>query len=155
MENAARLIKAATLLRVPVTVTEHCPKALGHTVARVRRELGDGATVLEKTHFSCLQDRALHAHFDESRDTGRGQVVIAGMEAHVCVAQTALDMIADGYELFIVADAVGSRTLVRRDLAIARLRQAGAHIVESEMVMFEWLEKAGTADFKALLPLIK
>lgn len=155
MQNAIRLIKAAKLLGVPITVSEHCSSALGHSVASLRRELGADAATFEKTHFSCLREESLRTLFEDIRDTGRGQVIVAGMETHVCVTQTALDMIADGFELFIVADAVGSRTAARRDLAIARLRQAGAHIVESEMVIFEWLEKAGTAEFRELLPLIK
>ena len=86
---------------------------------------------------------------------GRGQAVVAGIEAHVCVAQTALDLILDGYEVFVVADAVASRTPQSRMLALERLRQAGASIVDSEMVLFEWLEMAGTPEFRDLHPLIK
>nr|WP_245297194.1 MULTISPECIES: isochorismatase family protein [Rhodomicrobium] len=155
VQNASRLIKAAKLLKVPVTVSEQAPKEHGHTAAALRRELAGDAAVLAKMHFSCLHDEALRSHFEETRDTGRGQIVIAGIEAHVSVAQTALDMIVDGYEVFVAADAVGARNAARRDLALARLRQCGAHIVDGETVIWEWLEKAGTAEFTELQPLFK
>ncbi len=155
VENSNRLIRAARALGVPITVSEQYPQGLGATVERLRSQLGADAAILPKVHFSCLQDEALRFHLEETRDTGRGQMVIAGIEAHVCVAQTALDMIADGYEVFIVADAVGSRSPASRDLALTRLRQSGAQIVNTEMVIFEWLAKAGTPEFKELRFLIK
>ena len=155
IEKTVRLIKAATHFGVPITVSEHYPKGIGSTVELIRRALGHGAATIEKLHFSCLKNETLRLHFEEHRDIGRGQMVIAGIETHVCVLQTGLDLIADGYEVFLVADATGSRSPMSRELAMRRLRQAGAVIVDSEMVIFEWLEKAGTADFKALLPLIK
>ena len=151
----ARLVRIARRLDVPVTVTEHYPKGLGRTVESLRRELEPDAPILQKQHFSCLGDDALRHHLEDLRDLGRGQAVVAGIEAHVCVAQTALDMIVEGYQVFIVADAVASRAWESRDIALQRLREAGAHIVDSEMVMFEWLETSGTPEFRDLLPLIK
>jgi nicotinamidase-related amidase len=155
IETTVKLIKAAKTLDVPITVSEHYPKTFGHTVRSLRETLGDGAPTVEKLYFSCVKDEALRHHFEENRDMGRGQVVMAGIETHVCIGQTALDLLADGYEVFLVADATGSRSQASTDLAIDRLRQAGVIVVHSEMVLFEWLEKAGTADFKALLPLLK
>ena len=154
-EVLARLVRFARRLDVPVTVTEHYPEGLGPTVEGVRREFGADTPVLQKEHFSCLGDETLRHHLEDVRDLGRGQAVVAGIEAHVCVAQTALDLIVDGYQVFIVADAVASRTTESRDIALQRLRQAGAWIVESEMVLFEWLEMSGTPEFKDLHPLIK
>lgn len=150
-----RLVAIARRLDVPVTVTEHYPQGLGATVAGLRRALAPDTPILQKRHFSCLGDESLRQHLEDLRDLGRGQAVIAGIETHVCVAQTALDLIVDGYQVFIVADAVASRSTASRDLALLRLRQAGASIVDSEMVLFEWLEMSGTAEFKDLHPLIK
>lgn len=155
VEISIRLLKFAQRLAVPVTVSEHYPKGLGHTDEALRRELDNTMPVFHKQHFSCLQDEGLRHHLEDVRDTGRGQVVVAGIEAHVCVAQTALDLIVEGYEVFIVADGVGARSPLSRELALQRLRQAGAVIVDSEMVMFEWLETAGTPEFKELFPLLK
>ena len=150
-----KLVKMARRLGVPVTVTEHYPEGLGPTVEALRRALSADTPILKKRHFSCLGDEALRHHLEDLRDLGRGQVVIAGIEAHVCVTQTALDLIVDGYQVFIVADAVASRSASSRDIALDRLRQAGASIVDSEMVLFEWLEMSGTAEFNDLHPLIK
>jgi nicotinamidase-related amidase len=87
--------------------------------------------------------------------SGRQQIILTGMETHVCVLQTALGLLEAGFSVYLVADAASSRTPANRQLAIDRLHQAGAHIVSTEMVLFEWLERAGTDDFRALLPLIK
>ncbi len=154
-EVLARLVKFARRLNVPITVTEHYPEGLGPTVEGLAREFAADTPILRKRHFSCLADTALRQHLEDLRDFGRGQAVVAGVETHVCVAQTALDLIVDGYQVFIVADAVASRAPESRDIALQRLRQAGASIVDSEMVMFEWLEMSGTPEFRDLLPLIK
>ena len=151
----AKLAQFARRLDVPLTVTEHYPKGLGSTVEPVRRALDPHTPIMQKQHFSCLEDHALRLHLEELRDQGRGQAVIAGIEAHVCVAQTALDLILDGYQVFVVSDAVASRAPESRALALERLRHAGALIVDSEMVLFEWLEKSGTPEFRDLHPLIK
>jgi nicotinamidase-related amidase len=155
IENLVRLVRGARRLGVPLTVTEHYPQGLGQTVEVLGRELEIGTPILEKRHFSAIQDDQFRQHLEDIRDQGRGQAVVAGLETHVCVAQTALDLIVEGYQVFVVADAVASRTPESRSLALERLRQAGAAIVNSEMVLFEWLEMAGTPEFRDLLPLIK
>jgi nicotinamidase-related amidase len=155
IQTCCRLVDMANRLEVPITVSQHYPKGLGPTVAPLREKLGPEAVVLDKMHFSCERDEALRHRFDGLRDHGRGQVIIAGIEAHVCVGQTALDLIADGYEIYLVADAVSSRSRQSRVLSLKRIRQAGGFIVDSEMVMFEWLERAGTAEFKDLLRFLK
>ncbi len=150
-----RLVVIARRLGVPMTLTEHYPKGLGPTVEPLRSSIGGDAQILEKITFSCLRDPALHHRLDSLRDHGRGQVVLAGIETHVCAGQTALDLIADGYEVYMVADGTSSRSPESRELSLQRIRQAGAYIVDSEMVMFEWLEQAGTPEFKELLDLLK
>src|SRR5690606_34701241 len=102
--------------------TEHYPKGLGPTVQAVRDAAGNGVPVLEKIAFSAWQDPGIRARVDGLRSGGRDQVVVAGMEAHVCVAQSALDLVSAGMEVFLVADSVGSRETVARDIAIERLR---------------------------------
>ena len=107
---------------------------------------------MEKITFSCLGAADFAARLSA---LGRTQAVVCGAEAHVCVLQTALDLRARDRRVFIVADATGSRDPANREAALARLSQAGATVVTTEMVLFEWLKRAGTEDFRALLPLIK
>jgi len=155
LERCQRLLRAARALNIPVTVSEQYPKGLGPTVDPLRDLLGNADVVLEKIEFSCVKNEALRERLHELRRQGRSQVVIAGIEAHVCVTQTAIDLEAQGFEAFVVADAVGSRAKESRKLAIARLGRSGAHVVDSDMVIFEWLERAGTPEFKELHPLVK
>ena len=155
VEVCRRLVHIAGRLGVPVTASRHYPQGLGPIVEPLRGALDDNAVVLDKMHFSCVHDEALHHRFDALRDHGRGQVVVAGIEAHVCVGQTVLDLIADGFEVYTVADGVSSRSGRSRLLSLKRIRQAGGFVVDSEMVMFEWLEKAGTPEFKDLIGLLK
>src|SRR5262249_52847620 len=97
----------------------------------------------------------LRERLHELRRQGRPQVVIGGIEAHVCVTQTAIDLEEQGFESFVVADAVGSRAKASRKLALTRLLKAGVDVVDSEMVVFEWLEPAGTPEIKELQALVK
>jgi nicotinamidase-related amidase len=150
-----RLVHIAQRLGVPVTLSEHYPKGLGPTIAELRADLGPDAKIMEKISFSCLRDPDLHQRFDALRDQGRGQVIVAGIEAHICAGQTALDLIAEGYEVYLVADGTSSRQPESRDLSLHRVRQAGGYVVDSEMVLFEWLEQAGTPEFRDLIGLIK
>jgi nicotinamidase-related amidase len=155
IDMCCRLVHIANRLGVPVTVSQHYPKGLGPTVAPLRSVLGAEAAVLDKVHFSCLADPGLHQRFEALRDQGRGQVVICGVEAHVCVGQTALDLLADGYAVYLVADAASARSPLSRALSFERVRQGGGYVVDAEMVMFEWLGQAGTAEFRDLIGLLK
>ncbi|MBN9262001.1 MAG: hydrolase [Hyphomicrobium sp.] len=153
--NCARLAQYARRLAVPVTLTEHYPKGLGPTAPSVLAALGSETAALGKIAFSSWKDPAIRARIEALRDEGRTQVVVAGMESHVCVGQTSLDLIAAGLDIFLVADAVGSRSAEVRDLAVRRLERAGAHIVTHEMVAFEWLGRGDTKEFKDLIEVIK
>jgi nicotinamidase-related amidase len=153
--TCVRLVKAAHTLGVPITYSEQYPKGIGPTVEPLRQALDYAGAVIEKDTFSCLKSEPLHERLHELRRQGRPQVVIGGIEAHVCVAQTAIDLEEHGFESYVVADAVDSRAKSSRRLALARLAKSGADIVNSEMVLFEWLQRAGTPEFKALLALIK
>lgn len=151
IKNAKLLISVARELDIPVLLTEQYPKGLGQTVKEIA-SVSQGLPVLEKMHFSCMEDQ----HFaDTFRALGRKQAVIAGMEAHICVMQTAVNLMDEGYEVFVVTDATSSRTLESERACLDRLGACGAGIVTTEMVVFEWLGKAGTDAFKKLLPLVK
>lgn len=149
--NNRRLLAAAERLGVPVFVSEQNVRGLGPTVPELQ-PLPAAAQRFDKLHFSCAREPGF---LERLAQTGRRQIVVTGMEAHVCVLQTVLGLLGSGYAVFLVEDAASSRTAANRAAAIARARTAGAQIVTTEMVCFEWLERAGTDDFRALLPLIK
>jgi len=153
--NATRLLRYARRLDVPATITEHYPNGLGPTVAGVREAAGNDVPVLEKIAFSSWKDAGIRARIEGLKAEGRDQVVVAGMEAHVCVAQTALDLVAAGLDVYLVADSVGSRQAAARDIAVERLRQAGATIVAQEMVAFEWLQRGDDPAFKDVVAIVK
>jgi nicotinamidase-related amidase len=149
------LSKAAARLGIPVTVTEQYPQGLGPTVSAVLEFVPGDAVVLPKTSFSAAGDRATAERVTSLRGRGLNQLVICGVEAHVCVLQTALGFRNAGFDVFVVADAVSSRSAHSVSAACARLLHAGCHWVTTEMVVFEWLERAATEDFRALAPLLK
>ena len=157
MEAEARcavLLKAAKALEVPVTVSEQYPKGLGHTVPGLTAEIGN-ATVFEKLAFSCWKDKAIKDHLIAHHEAGRPLVILAGIESHVCVMQTAADLSAAGFGVFAVADAMASRAPASHALAMERMRQHGVAVVNTELVVFELLGKAGTVEFKALSSLVR
>jgi nicotinamidase-related amidase len=145
--RAVRLAEAATLLGVPVRATEQHPKGLGPTVPPLA---GYPQAVLAKTAFSAAGDPG----FAQLLPAGGGQVVVAGVEAHVCVLQTVLDLLAAGRRVAWAADATGSRDPADKAAAIERARQHGAEIVTSEMVLFEWLRDAKHPSFKQVHSLL-
>lgn len=156
-EAAARcaiLLKAAKALSVPVTVSEQYPKGLGRTVPGLAAEFGN-APVFEKTAFSCWKDQGLKDHLIVHHEAGRPLVILAGIEAHVCVMQTAADLSAAGFGVLAVADAMASRAPSSHALALERMRQHGVQVVNTEMVVFELLGAAGTAEFKNLSALVR
>ncbi|HUS53106.1 MAG TPA: hydrolase [Thermohalobaculum sp.] len=153
IRNARVLMTAAQELAVPVLLTEQYPAGLGPTVPELANAAASAnAIILPKMHFSCMEDPGFAAAF---KATGRKQAVVAGMEAHICVLQTAVSLMDQDYEVFVVTDATSSRTLESEKACLDRLQACGAGIVTTEMVVFEWLGRAGTPAFKALLPLIK
>lgn len=146
--NILRLVKFADIAGLPVVVSEQMK--LGPTLAPIAAEL-KGAKVIEKTTFDCL---ACQPFREELARLGRSALLLAGVEAHICVAQTALNA-AGQYRVQVVGDAVGSRTAANREIALARLRMGGIVVTSTEMLIYELLRQAGTAEFKATLPLVK
>ena len=147
-----RSLEAAGLLKVPRCFTEQYPKGLGPTEEPVKARLGEFATRFEKTAFSCCGAEGFSAMLG---NLARRQVVISGMEAHVCVLQTALDLKAEAYEVFVVEDAVCSRNPANRDNAMNRLRAAGVVVANTESVCFEWLRDASNEHFRAIAKLVR
>lgn len=140
------LMRLAGTLKIPLMVSEQYPQGLGETLPSLRQWM-PGKTDIEKVHFSCYRDPSFIKHW---RTVNRPQVVLAGIETHVCVLQTALDMNMAGIDVFVVIDAVSSRNTLDHECALQRMNQSGVNLVTSEMVLFEWLEQAGTPSFKAI-----
>jgi len=149
--HAEILLQAAGILQIPALLTEQYPKGLGRTLPQLRIAAG-ASPVLEKMYFSAWRDDAIRVHIEKAQ---RPSVVIAGVEAHVCVLQTALDMVAAGHRVAVVADAISSRYPDSATLARERMAAAGVTMVTTEMCLFEWLGTAAHPDFKALSALIK
>ncbi|GHD03686.1 isochorismatase [Pseudorhodoferax aquiterrae] len=167
--NALRLAQAAQRLEVPVWGTEQNPSRLGPNLPELRALC---QRTLAKMHFSAVAEglgewlqppakpaggnaRSLPKHLQKPAEPERGSIVIAGCEAHVCLLQTALELLEEEMEVWVVTDACGSRTERNRDAAFDRLAGAGAELVTTEMVLFEWLETAEHPEFKAVHALIK
>jgi nicotinamidase-related amidase len=146
--RAVRLAEAAQLLGVPVRATEQYPAGLGPTVAPLAAY---PQAVLAKTTFSATGDPG----FAELLPAEASQIILAGCEAHVCVLQTALGLLASGHRVIVAADAIGSRDPADRAAGIDRARQDGAEIVTSEMVLFEWLRDAQHPKFREVQKLLK
>ncbi len=147
--NAVWLIRVAQKLGVPVVALEQYPKGLGHVVAAVR-DLLPADAIASKTASRASPRSASTAC---PRASAR-QVVVCGAETHVCVLQSALDLAEDGKDVFVVADAVGSRRPFDRDIALARMRDERLRVVTREMVAFEWLRQAGTPLFREINKLL-
>lgn len=145
IENTSWLQQIARRMNVPTLITEQYSKGLGPTVS-VLREGVEADAILEKMDFSSAADGELF-----KRPGGdRQQFVVCGCETHVCVMQTVLDLLERGNQVFVVEEAVSSRRASDKALALTRMRQAGAEIVSREMVVFEWMERAGTDLFKSI-----
>jgi len=151
VQNALRLIQGAAALQVPVLVTEQYRKGIGPTVPEVAAAV-PGFAPMEKLAFSAC---GAEGFVEALRASNRQDVVLCGIEAHVCVCQTCLDLVDQGFRVFVVADAISSRTAENHRLALDRMAAADAVIVSTEMILFELLERAGTDEFKRILPLVK
>jgi nicotinamidase-related amidase len=150
VENCLKLIAGANVLEVPATGTEQYPKGLGPTTPRLAEVL---PACPEKLDFSCLN--CLEWSGSGSDPESRFKVVVAGIEAHVCVQQTVHDLLAHGFRVYVAADAVSSRKPFDRDTALQRMSAAGAVITTTEAILFEWCERAGSDEFKAISRLVK
>lgn len=149
--QSATMIRAAAALEVPVTISEQYRRGLGATTPAVEEAAGD-APHIEKMTFSCCQDQACRARL---ADLLRPQVLLIGIETHVCVQQTALDLLSMQMQPIVLADAVGSRRPLDYNIALERMRSAGAIITTVESAIFQMVRESGTELFKRILPLVK
>lgn len=147
--NVVKLCRFSGICGIPVIVTEQ--QKLGPTLGDVKDSIND-FTSIEKVHFNCFYNSEFKDRVERS---GRKTLVIAGVESHICVAQTAVYALHGGYNVHVIGDAVSSRSRENKEIAIARMRYAGAVISSTEMFIYEMLVKAGSEEFKAVLPLVK
>lgn len=150
--NLAKLIRGLKALRVPAMWLEQNPARMGETVPEIRELLVGQVPVISKMSFSCCGEQMFS---DGLAATGCRQVLLSGIEAHVCVCQTAVDLLAAGYEVSVVADAVSSRNARDRDIALARMKDEGATLCSVEMVLFELLRTAEHPSFKDVLNIVR
>jgi nicotinamidase-related amidase len=149
-KNASILLKAANALSIPITLSEQYPKGLGDTIPELKQALDN--TPCEKTSFSCCQSSSFE--YNLVTEHKRPQIIICGMETHICVLQTAADLQTWGYDVYIVEDAVISRTEINKQNAIERMRSNRINITNTESVLFEWIRDASHPEFKMLSKLI-
>ncbi len=141
-EKCGTLLNAAAMLGIPSVVTEQYPAGLGRTVAGLSAK-AQSAQIIDKVHFSCFADSHLQEHFTAKRNDGRSTIIIAGIEAHVCVAQTAIEMSAAGFRVIVAADAVASRRDASRDIALDRMKNSGVETTNTETIILQWFNKSG------------
>lgn len=152
IKNISILVKAARELAVPTLVSEQYPKGLGSTLPEISDLLPADVEPIAKTDFSCLDEPVFAEAF---KAIDRDQTIICGVEAHVCVLQTAIGALTRGRNVFVVADACSSRAPSSAERAFDRLRDEGVAVVTTEMVVFEWLRRAGGPAFKTLSGLVR
>lgn len=147
--NIRRLIDGAKTLGLRVAATEQYPKGLGSTTPELAERFGD---IPEKLTFSCGGCPGL---FEQLRDAGIFKVLVVGIEAHVCVQQTVMDLMAEGFRVYVAADAISSRHSLDYEIALRRMDSAGATLTTTESALFEWCDVAGTPEFKQISTLIR
>jgi len=151
IEQATILLTAANVLSVPVLVTEQYPNGLGPTEQALTEQLKSDASIIEKTCFSCVQSEEFSTKLEQ---TERKKVVLIGMETHICILQTALDLLGKGYQVYVLEDGVSSRSKTNQYNALQRLRASGVVISNVESTLFEWIGDAKHPEFKTLAKLI-
>ena len=151
LENAQKLVKAMRVLSIPVILTEQNPKGLGSTVPELMQNMPE-VKALPKFCFNSCHDSGFERELNR---LGRKQVLICGIEAHVCVHQTVLDLLSRGYEVQVVADVIASRVQANKEIALTRMQSEGAKITATEMAIFELLGTADSPLFKEILKVIK
>ena len=152
LRGAGLLLQAAVEFEMPLVLLEQYPKGLGQTIPALRELIGEGYSPLEKLEFNALE---LPAFKEKLENSGRRDVILCGMEAHICVLQTALALLDAGYRVFVAADAVSSRNKPDWKLGLDIMRQAGAVVGSSEMFLFMFCNKAGSEQFKRVSKMVR
>lgn len=152
VENAVKTVSAAKILNIPVILTEQYPKGLGHTVQRLADVLPQGSEVVEKTYFNALLENGM---LDKIKSYGRKQIVIFGIETHICVHQTASALVEAGFDVYVIKDACASRNKYEFKQGIDAMVANGVKVSCVEIALFEWLKGAKNPKFKEVQALIK
>ena len=152
LKKASIMAQAAYILGIPVVVTEQYPKGLGNTIQPIKDALLEQAAYFEKTSFSAIENPAIANAIDKS---ARKQIVLFGIETHICVSQTATALLAKGYDVTLISDASSSRVETEHLAGIERMKANGVHIITTEIALFEWLKSARHIKFKEIQSLIK
>ena len=154
-KNMAKIAKAANILSIPTVVTEQYPQGLGATVPELQTALSPETFKTEKASFSAMLEPAFSQKIAELKNSGKTQIVIGGIETHICVLQTAADLIKEGFEVYVVKDACASRNKSEYKTGLELLKQYGAKITCTEITLFEWLKTSKHPNFKEIQALIK
>lgn len=150
VKNISVLVELCKIYQIPVVITEQYPKGLGSTLVEIKNILKE--RVIEKIHFSCVQEKEFISKIEEFN---RKKIILTGMETHVCVWQTALDLLIRDYNVFVPYDCVCSRRKEDWKVALELIKEAGGVITSAETLVFQILKKAGTSEFKKILEFIK
>jgi len=150
-KNIQILINAAKILDIPIIWCQQCPKALGDTVPQIA-ELLSGNETINKASFSCCGQDQFNIKLNS---LNRSQVILCGLETHICIYQTAVDLSKKGFDVNVIADAVSSRTMENKQIALARIAAEGTSVSCTEMALFELLKTADHPSFKQIAKLIK
>lgn len=151
LDTMVRVVEAAKVLKVPTVVTEHHPTVFGPTVEDLAN-VTQGVEPLGKIDFSCFGDESIAARISE---LGASNIVLIGTETHICICQTALMALERGLNAAVVADAVTARKLTDHDVALSRLRAHGVDVLSWESLVYEWMKRGGTDEFRKILPIVK
>jgi len=152
VNNVTILLEAARLLRLPIVPTQQNTDRIGNSIPEVTKRLPSQSVPFDKLCFSCAGDDAFMSELQRS---GRKQIILCGVETHICISQTGLDLMAMGYQVHVVADAVSSRTQSNWQLGLNRLERAGGILTSTESAVYELLGEAGTPEFREMLALLK
>lgn len=151
VENIKKVIQGAQILGIPVVLTEQNPEGLGLTVDEIRETLSE-YNPIEKMSFSCCGEENF---IEKIKQLNRNKILVCGIEAHVCIYQTCMDLLSEGYEVHLLVDAISSRKKENRDLTVEKLHRGGVQITSVEMALFEILKKASVNEFRKISKIIK
>lgn len=146
------LVKTAKILNIPIIITEQYPKGLGETAQYIKDTLQEDIKIFEKEYFSALNNTEIT---DAIKETEKKQILVFGIETHICVNQTVSDLLKLGYEVYVVTDACGSRAETEYKAGLERMKANGAKLISTEIALFEWLKSSKHEHFKEIQSLIK
>lgn len=154
VRNSSLLIECAKILQMPILLTQQYPQGLGTTLPALRERIPAVVKPIDKTEFGCFNNPDFQAEIRKLKPR-RNTLLVAGIESHICVTQTVLGALEDGFRVHVASDATSSRTDFNWKIGLERMREAGALLSSTEMIVYELLERSGTPEFKAMLVHLK